>query len=186
MFIVPEVTNRSRNRAQVQLISCKSQCSRDTRVGALFRKLATWEDSKLVSPKPSPSCQLEGKGFYREKPGSFRGVQVRAMCRTAQTAPIIISKRFMRWSGRNHLVLSTVNLQLQGRFGSTSLRRISRSMQVIDSVLPKMEQLVSRLRSGHHAVSFFPLLVVLVSAKQLRNVHQTLLSMSFREELKIL
>ena len=39
---------------------------------------------------------------------------------------------------------------------------------------------------GHLAVNFFHLVGVLVSVKQLRNVHQMLLSMSFREELKIL
>ena len=39
---------------------------------------------------------------------------------------------------------------------------------------------------GHHAVNFYHLVGVLVSAKQLRNVYQTLLYMSFREELKIL
>ena len=39
---------------------------------------------------------------------------------------------------------------------------------------------------GHHAVNFFYLVVVLISVKQLRNVHQTLLSTSFRKELKIL
>ena len=49
-----------------------------------------------------------------------------------------------------------------------------------------MQQLMSWLQFGHHAVSFSPLVAVIVSAKQLRNVHQTLLSISFREELKIL
>ena len=43
-----------------------------------------------------------------------------------------------------------------------------------DSVTLKMEQLTSRLQSVHHAVSFFPQVVVTVSAKQLKNVHQTL------------
>ena len=45
---------------------------------------------------------------------------------------------------------------------------------------------MSWLQSGHPMVSVFPLVAVIVSAKQLRNVPQTLLSMSFREELKIL
>ena len=49
----------------------------------------------------------------------------------------------------------------------------------MDSVLLKMETLMSWLQSGHHAVSFFPLVVAVVSAKQLRAVHRTLLSMSF-------
>ena len=39
---------------------------------------------------------------------------------------------------------------------------------------------------GQHAVNFVYLVGVLVSAKQLKNVHQSLLSMLFREELKIL
>ena len=56
----------------------------------------------------------------------------------------------------------------------------------IDSVLLKMEQLMSWLQSALHAVSFFPLVAVIISVKQLRNMHQTLLFMSFREDLKIL
>lgn len=53
--------------------------------------------------------------------------------------------------------------------------------------LCKMDKLMSQLQSSHHAVSFFYVVVVLVSCKkQLRNRHQALLSMSFREELKIL
>lgn len=36
----------------------------------------------------------------------------------------------------------------------------------------------------HHVVSFFHLVSVLASIKQLKNVHQTLLSMSFMEELE--
>ena len=39
---------------------------------------------------------------------------------------------------------------------------------------------------GHQAVNFFHLLGVLASVDQLRNVHQILLSMYFREKLKIL
>ena len=44
----------------------------------------------------------------------------------------------------------------------------------IDSELLKMEQLVSWLQSGHHAVGFFPLVAVTVSVKQLGNMYQTL------------
>ena len=44
----------------------------------------------------------------------------------------------------------------------------------IDSVLLKTEQLMSWLQSGHHAISFSPLVAVTVSVKQLRKVHWTL------------
>lgn len=37
-----------------------------------------------------------------------------------------------------------------------------------------MEQLMSLLQSGHHSVSFSPLMDVIVSVEQFKNVHQTL------------
>lgn len=44
-------------------------------------------------------------------------------------------------------------------------------------------QLLSWLQCGHHAVSFFsPLVAVTVSVKPLRDMYQTLLSLSFREK----
>ena len=43
----------------------------------------------------------------------------------------------------------------------------------------KMQQLMLWLQSDHHAVRFFHLVAIIVSAKHLRNVHQTLLSVSF-------
>ena len=39
---------------------------------------------------------------------------------------------------------------------------------------------------GHNVVNFFHLIGILVSIKQLKNVDQIVLSMYFREELKIL
>ena len=84
------------------------------------------------------------------------------------------------------MALCTINLLLQGQFAPISLKPAPGIVQATDSVLLKMEQLMSWLQSGHHTVSFFPLVAILVSARQLRNVHQTLLSVSFREELKIL
>ena len=83
------------------------------------------------------------------------------------------------------IVLSTVNLQHQGQLVPILLRQILGIVQAIDLVLLNMEQLMSWLQSGHHAVSFFQLMVVIISARQLPSGHQTLLSMSFREELKI-
>ena len=62
---------------------------------------------------------------------------------------------------------------------SISLRSVLGTVQASDSVLLRMEQLMLWLQSGHHEVSLFPLVVVLVSA-ELRYVHQTLLSISFR------
>ena len=54
------------------------------------------------------------------------------------------------------------------------LRPVLGIVLAIDSILLKMEQFMSWLQSDHHAVSFFPLVAVTVSVKQLRNVHQTL------------
>ena len=54
------------------------------------------------------------------------------------------------------------------------LRPVLGIVLAIDSVLLKMEQFMSWLQSGHHAVSFFPLVAITVSVKQLRSVHQTL------------
>ena len=83
------------------------------------------------------------------------------------------------------IVLSTVNLQFQGQFVPILLRPVPGIVQTIDSVLLKMEQLMS-WSSGHLAVSFFPLAVVTIPAKEHRNMSQILLSMYFREKLKIL
>ena len=55
-----------------------------------------------------------------------------------------------------------------------SLRPVLGIVLAIDSVLLKVEQLMSWLQSGHRAVSVFPLVAVTVSVKQHRNVHQTL------------
>ena len=54
------------------------------------------------------------------------------------------------------------------------LRPVLGIVLAIDLLLLKMEQLMSWLLSGHHAVSFFPLVAVTVSVKQLRNVYQIL------------
>ena len=54
------------------------------------------------------------------------------------------------------------------------LRPVIGIVLAIDSVLFKMKQFMSWLQSGHYAFSFSPLLAVMVSAKQVRNVHQTL------------
>lgn len=87
--------------------SLRSQCSRDKgwwkKKDALFRKLATWEDGGLVSPKASPSCQLEGKGVYREKTGSLWAVQVGATRRVAQSALTVILTLVMQWCGQCHV-----------------------------------------------------------------------------------
>ena len=76
-------------------------------------------------------------------------------------------------------LVRTHSLQLEGLFAPFSFRPVPGIVQAVDSVLLKMETLMSWLQSGHHAVSFLPLVVAVVSAKQLRDVPQTLLSMSF-------
>ena len=45
------------------------------------------------------------------------------------------------------------------------LRPVLGIVLAIDSVLLKTEKLMSQLQSGHRAVSFFPLVVVIVSVK---------------------
>lgn len=45
------------------------------------------------------------------------------------------------------------------------LRPVLGTVLTMDSVLLKMEQPMSRLQSGHHAVRFFPLVVVSVFVK---------------------
>ena len=59
------------------------------------------------------------------------------------------------------------------------------SQGLVSSVL-KLQSVWRLSAHDHHAVNFFHLVKVLVSVKQHRNVYQTLLPMSFREELKIL
>ena len=139
----------------------------------LFRKLAIWGDGR-----PPSESQIRGQELLKESLQAVPGCCVQS----SKSAPPVILKLVSAIS----IVLSALNLQFQGQFFPIFLRPVPGIVQATDSVPPKMEQLMSWLQSGHHAVSFFPLVVVLVSAKQLRNVHQTLLSMSFREELKIL
>ena len=62
----------------------------------------------------------------------------------------------------------------RGKLNPILLRPVLGIVLPRDSVLLKMEQLMSWLQSGHHAVSFFPVVAVTVSIKQLRSVHQTL------------
>lgn len=53
------------------------------------------------------------------------------------------------------------------------LRPVLGTVLAIDSVLLKMEQLMPWIQSGYHAVSFFSMVAVIGSVKQLRNVCQT-------------
>ena len=54
------------------------------------------------------------------------------------------------------------------------LRPVLGIVLAVDSVLLKTEEIMSWMQSGHHAATFFSLVAVIVSVKQLRNVHQTL------------
>ena len=54
------------------------------------------------------------------------------------------------------------------------LRPVLEVVLAMDSVLLKVEQLMSWLQSDHHTVSFFSLVAIKVSIKQHRNLHQTL------------
>ena len=54
------------------------------------------------------------------------------------------------------------------------LRPVLGIVLAIDSLLLKMDKFMSQLSSGHHAVSFPLLVAVIVSVKQLKNIHQKL------------
>ena len=58
--------------------------------------------------------------------------------------------------------------------------------QVLTLSIFRLQPVWGQHAHGHHVVNFFLLVGALVSVKQLRNVHQILLSVYFREELKIL
>ena len=58
---------------------------------------------------------------------------------------------------------SSVNLIL--------LRPVLGMLLTIDSFVLKMEQLISQLQSGHHAVGVSPLVAVIIPVRQLRNVY---------------
>ena len=66
-----------------------------------------------------------------------------------------------------------IQIIMSSRVNPILLRPVLGIVLSIDSVLLKMEQFTSWLQSGHRAVSFSPLMAVIVSVKQLRNVHQT-------------
>lgn len=88
-----------------------------------FRKLATWGDGGIAFPKLSPLCQLQGKRFYKENSGSFRGCGGGYVQNSTGSSAIIL------------IVLSAVNLRLQGRFVPISLRSVLEIMQVTDAGL---------------------------------------------------
>lgn len=96
-----------------------------------------------------------------------------AACRIAQSTLIVIFSLVTQWSGQHHLncfnstLSSTLGLVCSHFLQTSSWDFASHGFSMV-----KMEQLGSWLQSGHPAVSFSPLVVVLGSAKQLRNVHQ--------------
>ena len=49
-----------------------------------------------------------------------------------------------------------------------------RTVLAIDTVFLELEQFMLQIQSGHHHVlSSFPLVLLIISVKQLRNLHQT-------------
>ena len=70
-------------------------------------------------------------------------------------------------------MLTKIQIIVSNRVNPNLLRPVTGIVLTIDSGLLKMEQLMSELQSGHHSVSFFPLMDVIVSVEQLKNVHQT-------------
>jgi len=54
------------------------------------------------------------------------------------------------------------------------LRPVLGILLTINSFVLKMEQLISQLQSGHHALGVSPLVAVIIPVKQLRNVYWTL------------
>ena len=67
-----------------------------------------------------------------------------------------------------------VQIPKSSSINSLILRPVLRIVLGMDLLMLKMEQLTSWLQSVHHAVSFFPQVVITVSAKQPKNVRQTL------------
>ena len=121
---------------------------------ALLRKLAILGKRWTHVPKNQLPVVHQGtKGFK----GAFQGYTGGgAMCKNHSQ----LQQSSWNWScgGLTSIilmVLSTVNLQFQGPFIPISLKRFSELCQ--------MEQLMSWLPSGHPAVSFYHLVVVLVS-----------------------
>ena len=88
----------------------------------------------------------------------------------------ILVARLRTWAEQATINLMPTNIQIimKNSVNPILLSPVLGTVLAIDSVLLKVEQLMSWLESGHHAVSFFPLVAVTVSVKQLRNVHQTL------------
>ena len=101
-------TGRGWYGTQVQLFAAWKANIQETSVvgkgtAALFRRPATWEDGGLMSQNQPPNCWLGDKGFKGEFQGCTGGG---AMCRRAQSAPIIINNKLVVWcSGQHHLDL---------------------------------------------------------------------------------
>ena len=76
------------------------------------------------------------------------------------------------WAEQATIILMPTKVQIimSSSVNPILLRLVLRSVLAIHSVLLKVEQLMSRLQSGHYAVSFFPLTPVIVSEKQLSNM----------------
>ena len=72
------------------------------------------------------------------------------------------------WAEQATIILMPTKIQIimSNNVNLILLRPVLGTVPAIDSVLLKMEQLMSWLQSGHHAV--------IVSVKQLRNVHHLL------------
>ena len=80
------------------------------------------------------------------------------------------------WPEQTTIISMPTKIQIikSSSVNSLILRPVLRIVLGMDLVMLRMEQLTPWLQSVHHAVSFFPQVIVSVSAKQLKNVHQTL------------
>ena len=68
----------------------------------------------------------------------------------------------------------------------TILSLVDGKVTEVNIISPQVPAGLGLWAHGQDGVNFFQLVEVLVSVKQLRNMHHVLLSISFREELKIL
>ena len=80
------------------------------------------------------------------------------------------------WAIQITIILMPTKIQIimSNNVNPILLRPVLGIMLIIDSILLKVEQLMSQLQSGHHAISFSPLMAVRVSVKQLKSVYQIL------------
>ena len=88
----------------------------------------------------------------------------------------VVVANLYKWTEQAAVILMPrkIYIIMSNSVNSILLRPFIGTVLAIDSVLLERKQFMSWLQSGHYVFSFFLLLAVMVSAKQVRNMHQTL------------